>query len=44
MSKGIRALCVPYTRDIYGLSRLITVNRKRCSTALSRLGHVVPKL
>ena len=39
-----RALCVPYTRVTDGLSRLITVNRNRCSTALTCLCHVVPKL
>jgi hypothetical protein len=40
----VRALCVPYTGDTCGLSRLITVSQNRCSTALSCACHVVPKL
>ncbi len=42
--EAVRALCVPYVRDTYGLSRLITVSRNRCSTAVSCVCHVVPKL
>jgi hypothetical protein len=40
----VRALCVPYVRVTYGLSRLITVTRNRCSAALSCACHVIPKL
>lgn len=40
----VRALHVPYRGDTQGLSRLITVSRNRCSTALSCACHVVPKL
>jgi len=40
----VRALCVPYRRANRGLSRLITVSRNRCSTALTWPSHVVPKL
>src|SRR5947209_4046969 len=40
----VRALHVPYAGDTDGLSRLITVSRNRCSTALSWLSQVVPKL
>lgn len=39
-----RALCVPYRGDNHGLSRLFTVSRNCCSTALSWPRHVVPKL
>jgi hypothetical protein len=35
---------VPYRADTHALSWLITVNRNRCSTALSCPSHVVPKL
>ena len=42
--EAVRALCMPYLRDTYGLSRLITVSRNRCSTTVSCAGHVVPKL
>jgi hypothetical protein len=42
--QGPRALRVPYREDNNGLSRLTTVNRSCCSTALSWPGHVVPKL
>src|SRR5437763_1097725 len=42
--EAVRALCVPYVKDTYGLSRLITANRNRCSTAVSWACHVVPKL
>lgn len=37
----VRALYVPYKADTHGLSRLLTVSRNRCSTALSCLWHVV---
>jgi hypothetical protein len=40
----LRALHVPYRADTHGLSRLFTVNRNRCSKALSCACHVVPKL
>ena len=42
--EAVRALYVPYVRDTYDLSRLITVSRNRCSTAVSCTCHVVPKL
>ena len=42
--KNIRALRVPYRTVTRGLSRLITVSRNCCSTALSWPSHVVPKL
>jgi hypothetical protein len=42
--KVVRALCMPYRAATQGLSRLITVNRNRCSTAVSCACHVVPKL
>ena len=38
------ALHVPYRKDTYGLSRLITVSRNRCSTAVPCACHVVPEL
>jgi hypothetical protein len=44
VGRRARALHVPYREDTYGLSRLITVSRNRCSTALSCVCHVVPKL
>ena len=40
----VRTLCVPYRTDTHGLSRLITVSRNGCSTAVSRACRVVPKL
>jgi hypothetical protein len=40
----VRALHVPYMADNHGLSRLLTVSRKRCSTAVCCACHVVPKL
>ena len=42
--EAVRALCVPYVRDTHGISRLITVGRNCCSTAVSCTCHVVPKL
>lgn len=39
-----KSVPVPYRADAHGLSRLITVSRNRCSTALTCLCHVVPKL
>jgi hypothetical protein len=37
-------LHVPYRAATHGLSRLLTVNRSRCSAALPWPCHVVPKL
>ena len=42
--EAVRALCVPYVKDTHGISRLITVSRNCCSTAVSCTCHVVPKL
>src|SRR2546423_13299858 len=40
----VHALHVPYSGDTHGLSRLVTVSRNCCSTALTLPSHVVPKL